>query len=106
MNGNQFANEDNGCEGIKKPRNLGDVICVWSLGVFLQVLCHGLALQTITTSVALEKGREILQDLGVQQVLGGELLGRGPEERVLLGHEICKGWFDRISTDNVADIFV
>ena len=106
MNGNQFANEDKGCEGVKNKRNLGDVICVWSLGVFLQVLCHGVALQTITTFVALEKGREIPQDLGVQQVLGREVLGCGPEERVLFGHEICGGWFGRIRTGNGVDILV
>ena len=53
------------------------------------------------TFVAFEKGREILENLWVQEVLGGKVLGRRPEKGVLLGHEICGGeWFGRIRTGN------
>ena len=58
------------------------------LGVVLQVLCHGLALQLATVFVVFKKGREILQDFCIQQMLGGELLGRRPQEGELRGHEI------------------
>ena len=56
------------------------------------------------TFVAFEKGREILENLWIQEVLGGEVLGRRPEKGVLLGHEICGGRFSRIRTGNGVDI--
>ena len=50
--------------------------------------------------VPLEEVDKVAEYLGVEQVLRGEVRRRGPQEGVLLGHQICRGRFSRLSGVN------
>ena len=62
-------------------------------------LGHGLSLDA-SFFVTLEEVDKVAEYLWVEQVLRGEVRRRGPQEGVLLGHQICRGGFSRISGVN------
>ena len=51
--------------------------------------------------VPLEEVDKVAEYLGVEQVLRGKVRRRRPQEGVLLGHQICRGRFSRLSGVNV-----